>query len=92
MESIILIVLALIGLVAHYLKKLIEARNATGQIVSPKSYYLANPYTSLSSLMLCAGGMLMLWGSEELTRVTAFGLGYMADSMISMIMRRKSQS
>lgn len=91
MSTAILILLPILGLLAHYLKKFIEVKNATGEIVSPKVYFADNPYTSLSSVVLCVAGMAMLWGSDELTKVTAFMLGYMSDSAISMIMRRHQQ-
>jgi len=91
MNEIIIVLLALFGLVAHYLKKLIEEKNATGEIISIKKYYLSNPYTSLSSIVLCVAGIAMLWGSDELTRITAFTLGYMSDSAIGMIMQRQKK-
>lgn len=88
MNEIIIVLLALLGLVAHFLKKLIEAKQS-GNGVTFRQYYLANPYSTLSSVVLCLAGMAMLWGSDELTRVTAFMLGYMADSVISAIIRRQ---
>lgn len=87
-EDLIYILLATLGLIAHFLKKLVEVKNSTGRLVRPSDYWLANPYTSLSSIVLCAAGLLMLWGTDELTRMSAFTFGYMADSVINMLMKR----
>lgn len=87
MNHTIIILLALIGLAAHFLKKLREAKMAGTQI-SIRQYYLANPYSSLLSIVFCIGGLVMLWDSVELTKVTAFTLGYMSDSVVAAVMQR----
>jgi len=87
MESLIIIGLAILGLLSHFIKKVIEAKQA-GDPITIKEYYISNPYKSIYSILICAGGIMMLWGSDELTRVTAFTFGYMSDSVVAMMNRK----
>jgi len=88
MEALIIILLALLGLLSHFLKKMVELKKS-GIKVTFKSYYYDNPLESISTIVLCFAGILMLWGTAELTRITAFTFGFMSDSIIAMVMKRK---
>lgn len=88
MEEVIIVLLSVIGLAAHFAKKLWDIKKATGQTISIKEYWLGNPYQSAFSVLMCMAGLLMLWGSAELTRTTAFMIGYVADSVSSAIKQR----
>ena len=88
MNELIIVALAICGLLSHFLKKLWDIKQQTGQVISPKVYFIRNPYQSVFSVVMCISGVLMLWGSPELTKVTAFTFGYMSDSVASMIRQR----
>ena len=87
MEHFIIVLLAILGLVTHFLKKVIEDRenNPTETL---KNYYTKNPYQTAMSIAACVVGMLALWGTDDMTRTTAFMLGYMSDSAVAIIKKR----
>lgn len=88
MEVFIILSLAILGLISHFLKKMIELKKL-GIKITVKQYYFEHPLESISSIVLCFAGILMLWGSDELTRITAFTFGFMSDSVVAMVLKRK---
>lgn len=86
-EPAILALLLFAGLLSHFLKRVVEERNA-GRAVTLKSYWLDHPYHSALSVTAAVAGFILLWGTPELTRLTAWGIGYMADSAAGVLGQR----
>lgn len=87
MNDIILVLLLLGGMASHFLKKLIEARQS-GNDFDLIQYFKANPYQTALSIISGFVGFFALYGTAELTRVTAFGLGYMCNSVADIVGER----
>lgn len=90
-EDLLLIVLLLLGLATHFLKRVVEER-AAGRIISLRTYWVEHPYHSALAVASAVAGFVLLYGTAELTRITAWGLGYMADSAAGMLGKRAGQS
>lgn len=86
-ELLVQLFMLLAGMLAHFLKKVIEERRA-GRLVTLKAYWLANPYATAFSVLGAVAGFVALAGTAELTKLTAFGLGYACDSAASMVGER----
>lgn len=79
------------GMLMHYLKKVIESARIyrkTGQKLSLIRYWKDYPYRSAFSVISALAGFAALYGTEELTKLTAFGLGYMSESVTSVMGKR----
>jgi len=76
-----------LGLLAHLLKKLKEARTA-GLSVTAIGYIANHPYHSGLSVIGVIIGLLMAEQTGTLNGLTAFGCGYMANSMVDVIGNR----
>lgn len=75
------------GVATHFLKKLMQHRMETGGdgMAHPIHYFKGHPYQSLLSIVGALAGYAALSGSGELTLLTAYGMGYMADSAADTI-------
>lgn len=86
METQILIgvVMALLGHATHLVKKVVEARQRGGQ-VGLMGYVRGRPYRT--ALGVCGTAAAMGWMLEagQVTAMTAFGVGYMADSALALV-------
>jgi len=78
----------LYGLATHFLKALSQIKTGTGQFISPRVYYLSNPYQTILSVVGAVAGFSLLYGTDELTKASAFMMGYMADSAVDVIGQR----
>ena len=74
----------LYGILMHYVKRVMEEREKDSDITL-SSYWYKYPYKSIFSLLGAFAGFGALYGTEELTKLTAFGIGYMSDSMAEML-------
>lgn len=90
METAILILLLLAGQACHFLKKVIEDRR-NGSTVTLYGYWVQNPYHTAISVIASAAAFLLLYDTPELTRATAWAIGYMGDSVAGMIGKRKTE-
>lgn len=70
----------LLGTASHFLKKVVEIRRA-GESNSLIDYWRRHPYESLLSIIGAIVGLIVLHQMGELTLLTAYGTGYMANSM-----------
>ena len=80
MEYAILILLMIAGTGTHVLKKVVERRK-TDTTFTLKHWLTAYPYKTVLTLMAGVGGFLGLMAAGELSYVTAFMTGYMANSL-----------
>jgi hypothetical protein len=82
------ILMLALGLAAHYLKELVRMTGETGKKPAPLRYWtLYWPQTLLCAIS-AAAGFIALQEAGELTAVTAFGVGYMANSIADVIGKR----
>ena len=72
--------LMLLGNVTHVVKKIVEVRQTDGTF-SLKKYLSLYPYKTFLIVMAGVGGYLGLLAADELTYVTAFMAGFMANSL-----------
>ena len=70
----------LLGNITHIVKKVIEARKTDGAF-SLKKYLTMFPYKTFMVIMAGVGGYLALLTTGELTYVTAYMAGFMANSL-----------
>ncbi len=81
MLSIVLLILALLaGTATHVLKKVVERRK-TDDSFSLTAFLTKYPYKTVLTLMAGVAGFLGLLATGELTYLTAFMAGYMANSL-----------
>jgi len=80
METLILIGLLLAGSATHIVKKVVERRKTDNEF-SLKDYLTEYPYKTILAVMAGVGGYLGLMAAGELTMVTAYMTGYVADSL-----------
>ncbi len=84
------VTLLFIGLFLHLVKKVVEIRQS-GQEIGLVGYVKKRPYLTISAL----GGALAAYGlmpAEQINSLTAFGLGYMANSAVDAIGRAPIKS
>jgi len=79
-ETLILIALMLAGSGTHILKKVVERRK-TDITFSLKDFLTKYPYKTVLTVMAGAGGFLGLMAVGELTMVSAYMTGYVANSL-----------
>lgn len=83
-----LVLMLVLGLVAHFLKDFARIRKETGRNPSIMRYWRDNPHQSLLSVVSAVAGFIVLLETKELTSVTAFMLGYMANSVADILGKR----
>jgi len=72
--------LMLLGTITHVLKKVVETRK-TDTSFSMKKYLTLYPYKTMLTVMAGLGAYLGLLSTDELSYVTAFMGGFMANSL-----------
>ena len=83
LEPIVLL-MAFLGLATHFLKAMMEIKLSKADITFSE-YWKTKPYQSLLSVIGCIVGYISLDSMGQLTSLTAFGVGYMANSMADII-------
>lgn len=78
----------ILGLLSHFLKDFIKIKKDTGKMVNPLTYWKENPYQTLLSTIGAVSGYFALMETAQLTALTAFGIGYMANSVADMLGQR----
>jgi hypothetical protein len=81
-------ILLLLGLATHFIKTFAQIKNNTGRNVKFRTYYLSNPYQTLLCIIGALAGYAVFAGMNELTKLNAFMIGYMADSMMDILGQR----
>ena len=81
------VLMLLCGLASHFLKDLIRVKSEKGKI-SIKKYWMDNPYQNLLCVVGAVAGYVALESTGQLTVVTSFGVGYVANSVADMIGKR----
>lgn len=90
------VMMLIYGLAAHFLKALGQIKKNTGVLITPRQYYLSNPYqTALAFIGSIVGYAIFIPDIDnpapDVARVilaTAFTIGYMADSVVDMVGQR----
>lgn len=77
-----------LGLASHYLKELARITKEDGKPPHPSHYWINYPYQSILSVTGSLAGFIMLYESGQISALTAFGIGYMADSAADIIGKR----
>lgn len=85
-ETIILVVLLHLGMATHFGRKVL-ASVSHGAKKRPcvTDYWRQYPIQSVLALVGAYTGFLVFYDSPEMSRVVAFGLGYMADNIADAI-------
>lgn len=84
--------LCLLGLAAHFCKELIRIQRDTGAPPHAVRYWSKHPYQTALCVIGAAVGFLGLYEAQQLTSVTAFGCGWMANSMADVMGKRAGSS
>jgi len=81
--SYIIFIMAFIGIVAHYLAKYIDSQT-TKEVFNWKQHLIYAIYSGIVIIAVIFGWDQagQAWGLGELTKFTAFLLGYFADSVV----------
>lgn len=77
--------LCFLGLLTHQITVLAEMSQARKCIVNPIGYFKERPYKVALSCIGAVVGYLVLLQMNELTLLTAFGVGYMANDSIDRV-------
>ena len=77
--------LCFLGLLTHQLTILAEMSQARGKMVTPFDYIKERPYKLSLSAIGAVVGYIVLMQMNELTLLTAFGVGYMANDSIDRV-------
>lgn len=88
MDSFIIIALWGLGLFCHFSKKLYEEYKK-GNHVSWFSYWSQNPAHVIFSISISLSGLLLFWGSPEMSKVTAWSIGFAGESFAGVLGDRK---
>ncbi len=80
MEYLLLILLMVLGTGTHVLKKVVERRKTDAEF-SLTAWLTMYPYKTVLTLMAGVAGFLGLMLAGELTLVSSFMAGYMANSL-----------
>ncbi|WP_280565283.1 hypothetical protein [Chromohalobacter sp. 48-RD10] len=74
----------LLGLATHVLKKFMEMRQQL-EALTLIAYLKARPYKSVMATIGAMAGYLLLADASVPSLVSAFGVGYAADSMLEIV-------
>ena len=78
------VLMAVLGLLSHGLKKIMRVRKS-GRAVTPWGYIGAYPYQTLTAIIGMVAGVSALHELGQLTGLTAFGVGYMCNSVADLL-------
>lgn len=82
------ILMVILGLLTHFLKDLIRIKQEEGAPPNIIKYWKDNPYQTLLSIVGALSGYFALLETGQLTALTAFGIGYMANSVADVLGKR----
>lgn len=77
--------LCVLGLLAHQMMILAEMSQASGQVIWPQDYIRKRPYKFGLSIIGTIVGYAALMDSGQITSLTAFGVGVVANDIIDRI-------
>lgn len=78
----------LVGIAAHWAKKLMERHRETGAMVSPVEAFKDQPYHVVWVTLMAVAGGYALYDMGQLTIVSALLFGFSADSAAAALKRR----
>lgn len=81
-----------LGLAAHFCKELARINKEAGAVPHPIRYWSRYPYQTALCVIGALVGFLSLYETGQLTGLTAFGCGWMANSMADVVGKRAGQS
>lgn len=82
-----LIIMVVGGLLTHFLKDIIRIKKESG-FITLKQYWAKHPYQTALAIIGAIVGFIALSSTGQLTPITAFGVGYMANSVADTIGKR----
>lgn len=82
-----LIIMVAGGLLTHFLKDIVRIKKESG-FITPKQYWAKHPYQTTLAIIGATVGFIALSSTGQLTPITAFGVGYMANSVADTIGKR----
>lgn len=74
-------IMLFLGLVSHFLTLLMQVKKDRGVIISPVQYWWDNPYYTTFTIVSAIVGFITLMSIDELSPITAFGLGFIAEKI-----------
>ena len=80
--------MGLLGLLTHWLKQFIAVRKAQGVMMPFREYWLTYWPESVVAFTSGIAGLLFLAEQSQLSSVTAFGMGFIANSIADTIGNR----
>lgn len=86
-EILIGVLMAILGHAVHLLKKTVEARRA-GSTQGLMAFIRGRPYRTALGVCASAAAMGWLFESGEVTAMSAFLIGYAADSAMALMDKR----
>lgn len=76
------------GLLTHFLKAFAQIKHNTGKNICFYNYYSDNPSQTILCFVGALAGYALLDGTQELTKASAFMMGFLADSAVDVIGQR----
>lgn len=83
--------MAMLGNITHVLKRVVEA-SAAGEPVTIRQYVKTNPYRVALGIVGAASVVGLMVEIGQLTAMSGFAAGYMADSGLSILSARQQRS
>lgn len=80
--------MAALGLVMHFLKDMVQHR-ADDVTMTPVAYWRDHPYQTALAACGVVAGFVSLLETGQLSLITAFGVGYMANSAADIVGARR---
>lgn len=91
-EWVLYTIMLALGLAAHFCKELARINKETGAVPHAVRYWSRHPYQTALCIIGALVGFFALYETQQLTGLTAFGCGWMANSMADIIGKRAGQS
>ena len=83
-----LVIMAVSGLLLHFLKELARIFIETKKKPTPIQYWREHPYQTAICVISCVVGFVVFQDMGQLNNITAFTVGYMSNSIADVIGKR----
>ena len=80
--------LMIMGVILHFLKQMIVEQKQWQRKLTFREYLSQNKLTTMFSWFSSVAVFALLYGSGELTKITAFTIGYLSDSVADLVGER----
>lgn len=82
------ILMCVCGLFTHFLKDMVRIKTEYGSVPSFKSYFSQNPVQTCICLISAFVSFVLVTEMNQMTLVTGYTIGYMANSLADVIGKR----